>query len=94
MTYQVTNGGHAPGDLRDSFLEAVEAFGRAPVGEEQAILAELNRLSGQLWNCSDQLPAEMAGEIWDMFDRFGDVPGTYAQAARAIRRRTRAEAAA
>jgi hypothetical protein len=76
--------GHAPGHVRNAFLEALEAFARWGDAEHpcDAGLDEpvtLRTLCGALWNCGDILP----GGDCDMID----LPrgSTYAQAARHIR---------
>lgn len=53
MIYNLPNGGHAPGYLRDEFLEALEAdVGGRPTTPEND--AKLRKLSGRLWICTDQ----------------------------------------
>jgi len=80
--YQVARGGHAPEFLRAAFQEYLDQheadlFTGATVdvdGEPRS----LPWLIGQLWNCSDTLPAH----CWGSLD---GRPGTYAQAVRILR---------
>ena len=93
--YQPARGGHAPGHLRDAFLEwlqeSLDLPGEAPLpqtievgGTERPV----SWLFGQLWNCTDALPR------WE-FDRINDwltsegMPAidrqTYAAAVRALK---------
>ena len=63
--YRPARGGHAPGDLRDAFAEALEEFEALKEGEplptvevrDQEI--SLARLCGLLWNCTDIMPSGM-----------------------------------
>ncbi len=72
--------GHAPGHIRDAFCERIETalpFMREPVRGEAS--ADLQRLAGLLWTCTDILPVDNCAWL-------GLEPGsTYAQAARFIR---------
>ncbi len=60
--YQPSLGGHAPGDVRDAFLEAVDAFLEwDEVGDEPTIDVRgkdltISAVCGLVWNCSDCLP--------------------------------------
>ena len=85
--YNPSRGGHAPGDLRDVFLEAFDAYFR---GENVRVIEfrdqkmPLSRICGMLWNCTDFLPGTEANALRD---EIGDEKpiGTYAQAARAFK---------
>lgn len=87
--FRASQGGHAPGHLRDAFLElAVPTHGHQvvwwdtdrQVWWEQASLEErLRWITGQLWNCTDILP----GEVYDELDL--TTRRTYAAAARRLR---------
>jgi len=67
--------GHAPGHIRDAFLEAVGEFLAWPDGEpEPSIVVDLDyvphvlslrRLCGLLWNCRDILPGSDADALID-----------------------------
>jgi hypothetical protein len=72
--YNPARGGHAPGHLRDRFLELIE--GRLP--DNAAEREELFDLCGQLWNCSDTLPSGCAEQL-DLR------AGSYASLARQLR---------
>lgn len=85
--------GHAPGHVRDMFLNAIEAFyrwrgkGPAPTVEFEVHCLprqiSLSEACGLLWNCRDILP----GSHFDMLEEFGLKSRTYAAAARAIHSR-------
>jgi hypothetical protein len=86
-------GGHAPGHVRETFCEAVEAFqqglwhgGPQPVVEfeirYEPHTISLSAACGLVWNCTDTLPSgcfEMLADL-DIKRR------TYAAAARAMRK--------
>ena len=74
MAYNPARGGHAPGHLRDRFLELIE--GGMPDGEAER--EELRTLCGQLWNCTDTIPSGYAEGI-DL------KAGSYAMVARQLR---------
>ena len=86
--------GHAPGHVRDMFLNAVDAFqrwnGKGPEPEVpfqidyKPHLISLSEACGLLWNCTDTMP----GSYLDLLrDALGgeNVRGTYAGCARAMR---------
>jgi hypothetical protein len=96
MTYQPKLGGHAPDDLREEFLTALDEYvnGGPEDGDEVAFykenVAHLWHLAGQLWNCTDFTPATMT----DAFENLGYLRNgygvdhqahTYSRAARLIR---------
>jgi hypothetical protein len=66
-SYLPSRGGHAPGDVRDAFLEALDIYVNREVGaaEPEVEMREqrvsLCQLCGLLWNCTDILP----GMWWD-----------------------------
>jgi hypothetical protein len=82
MGYMPNLGGHAPGHLRDAFLEYLDGDLESEVvtiGYEGKVMP-LRWLLGQLWNCTDTLPGEYCAEL-------ELTPGsTYAQAVRKIAR--------
>ena len=85
-SYAPARGGHAPGDLRDAFLEGIEAFadwqdGPEPTVEVREQAVPLGQICGLLWNCRDILP----GHARDMLEDCGLHAGTYASAARLMR---------
>ena len=95
--YRPARGGHAPGDLRNAFLEAVEAFevweegSPEPTVEVRDQPIRLSVLCGLLWNCSDIMPGldqrQLEGVLPSRYigeDRSGTC-FTYARAARAMR---------
>jgi hypothetical protein len=88
------NGGHAPGHVRDTFLEAVEAFiGWNGVGPEPTVQFEVNyeprqvtlsEACGLVWNCTDVLPGSECSRLQDELNV--KTSGSYAAAAHALRR--------
>jgi transcriptional regulator with XRE-family HTH domain len=93
--YQPARGGHAPGHLREAFLqwlqESLDLPGEAPlpqtieVGDTER---PVSWLFGQLWNCTDVLPRWEFDQINDWLSREG-MPAidrqTYAAAVRALK---------
>lgn len=95
--YIPARGGHAPGDLRNAFLEAIEAFETWEKGADEPTVdvrdrpVTISRLCGLLWNCSDTMPGIEQRHLesllpgrWIGEDRSGTL-NTYAMAARALR---------
>jgi hypothetical protein len=82
--YSPARGGHAPNDLRDAFIECVEARG-APV-DFQDRRVTLDHLCGYLWNCSDTLPGYVCDLVTDLVGEDVSRGYTFASAARALRR--------
>jgi hypothetical protein len=81
MPFDAARGGHAPGHLREPFLDLIEAtHSAAPVHREPPDPAVIRQLTGQLWNCTDTLPG---GYCQDLGLPRGS---SYAQAARRLRR--------
>jgi transcriptional regulator with XRE-family HTH domain len=93
--YQPARGGHAPGHLRDAFLEWVDESIRLSADNPLPSTVTINDeprpvawLFGQLWNCSDVLPRQsfegvneiLASEHAPVIDR-----QTYAAAVRALK---------
>jgi len=60
--YSPRSGGHAPGDVRDAFLEAVNEYANSEAGSPEPVVelreqqVTLSKLCGLLWNCSDAMP--------------------------------------
>jgi hypothetical protein len=93
MSYYVPRqGGHAPGDLREAFCDALDAFEDWKTGEPEPTveLRDKQLLIGQvfglLWNCNDIVP----GTIWRQVDYLGlcdEMPRhrTYAALARILK---------
>ena len=80
MTYQANKGGHAPGHLREALTDYLETTDQETKtvevdGEEKP----LSWLIGQLWNCTDVMPASSC----DCLDIHHG--STYAQAVRKLR---------
>jgi hypothetical protein len=80
MRYSPSRGGHAPGHLREAFVEWVEG-GADPTGVSVEVgyveqVRPVRWIVGQLWNCTDVLP-------WYACDGL-DIPrgSSYAQAVR------------
>jgi hypothetical protein len=91
-SFNPARGGHAPGDVRDAFLDAIDSIYSSaesdplPRFELREKAVTFDQLCGLLWNCSDQMPGlfvTMASEM------LGDqsIRGTYAAATRALKGR-------
>ena len=88
--YDPSRGGHAPGHLRRAFCDWLEVVSAREDGEipDTVIVgwAEEERplrwLIGQLWNCSDQLPGGVVGDLFDLFEF--EAAFTYAAAVRKL----------
>ena len=86
--YSPALGGHGPNDVRDAFLEAIEACFLWKAGEPEPTVelrdaeVSIRVLCVQLWNCSDFL----AGSDAMRFELLcGSRAGTYGSAARALK---------
>ncbi len=92
--------GHAPGHIRDTFLEAIKAYaswspGDHPPTVTREIRYRLSEISlpgacRLVWNCTDVLP----GQAFDTLTRDRELPihrRTYAAAARAMLAALKAE---
>lgn len=88
-------GGHAPSQLRQAFLDALEQFfvdnGDDISGDVEAGAVSLRKLAGLLYNCSDILPRHYQSYVADLLELNHDSfvtrknsGFTYAQAARHI----------
>lgn len=94
-TYSTTRGGHAPGDLRDAFREAFNAFmAWADSEPEPSIHVREHTLSlrgvcGLLWNCSDIIPSSYWSDVQDLLKPWETGPGrqTYGAVARWLKHR-------
>jgi hypothetical protein len=70
--FQPAKGGHAPGDVREAFCEAVDAFEERQNGapEPTVELREqqlpISAIFGLLWNCSDILPGTLWSQLEDV----------------------------
>ena len=91
--YNPARGGHAPGDVRDAFLEAIEAFENWEDGDDEPTVEvrgsdlPISQACGLLWNCTDILPG---GAVTSLRDLDGDDAfkrSTYAGGARFLRER-------
>lgn len=97
LFYRPAVGGHAPGDIQNAFLEAIEAYEAWEPGEPEPTVEvrerpmKLSDLCGLLWNCSDIMPSLDQRRLEDMMPgrHIGDdrtnTLGTYAKAARAMK---------
>jgi hypothetical protein len=92
-------GGHAPGDLRDAFADAVEAYAAWPEGgleprvELQDQPVPISRVFGLLHNCTDIMPRAIRDEVRDLVPGEA-VSGSYAAGAQVLSRRRLASARA
>jgi len=93
--YQPARGGHAPGHLREAFLEwlevAVDLPHEAPLPPTVAINEQARPVSwlfGQLWNCTDALPRHAFEAVNDILasENAPEIDHqTYAAAVRALK---------
>ena len=91
--YSPGRGGHAPGDLRDAFADAVDAFEAwgggdpGPTIEVRGARLTVSAICGLLWNCSDIMPPTMRQRLNYLTKRPPDgLPGnTYAAGARLLK---------
>jgi hypothetical protein len=90
--YKPGRGGHAPGDLRDAFCAAVDAYQDWDEGEPEPTVEvrdrqlPISQIFGLLWDCKDILPSIVYDQVCAFFRR-EDEPRrqTYAAAARAMK---------
>jgi hypothetical protein len=74
--YSPARGGHAPGDIRDAFVEAVDAYGGWKAGQPEPMVdvreqrLTIRQVCGLLWNCSDCMPSDLFDQVFD----FDDMP--------------------
>ena len=87
MPFQPERGGHAPGHLREAFVEWLDDPEQTEVvvggNEEQR---PLSWLIGQLWNCTDILPSDVREQVNNLLT--GEPDGfrnTYAAAVRRLK---------
>jgi hypothetical protein len=59
--YNASRGGHAPGHLREEFLDIIEQM-----DWERAFLGK-GKLLGALWNCTDQIGSGYVALLMDGF---------------------------
>ena len=89
--YKPGRGGHAPGDIRDAFLEAIEAYEAWEDGDPEPCVEvrgrpmRLSEVCGLLWNCSDTMPGIDARHLEGMLRDLEASCGSYARAARALK---------
>ena len=93
MKYDAAYGGHAPGYLRDAFLEAIDAYENWQNGEPQPTVDVRDRpvpiadVCGLVWNCTDILPNSVCSQLDNLFAHGENfrAGGTYAQGARLLK---------
>ena len=91
--FNPSRGGHAPGDVRDSFLQALEAYETWQYGEPEPLIelrgrkVTISHLCGLVWNCADVLPVSARNALTDGIetDPFSPPIITYAQGARLLK---------
>jgi hypothetical protein len=95
--YKAARGGHAPGDVRDAFCEAVDAYEAWGDGEPEPSVevrdqqVPINEVFGLLWNCIDVLPGSVYRQVCDFVTREEEPQAqTYAASARLMRGLVRA----
>jgi len=83
--YSPALGGHAPGDVRDSFAEAAQEWLHwregtpLPTVEVRGCEIPIDRVCGLAWNCTDTMPSSMCEDL--EIER----GSTYAQGARHLK---------
>ena len=91
--YNPGRGGHAPGDLRDAFCDAVEAMGQwtssepLPTIEIREQIVSIDNAFRLLWNCVDVLPHLLVTEVNELLqlhDRTELKRSSYSAASRAL----------
>ncbi len=87
-SYNPARGGHAPNDVREAFMEAVDAFADwrdgapEPTVEVREQDVPISAVCGLLWNCHDALPSLLRSVLEDVgIERCG----SYASAARYLK---------
>ncbi len=91
--YSPSRGGHAPGDLREAFAAAVDAFEAwgggdpGPTVEVRGGRLTVSAICGLLWNCSDAMPSTISQQLNDLtkWPRDGLRGNTYAAGARLLK---------
>lgn len=83
---------HAPGYIRDAFVEAIDAFAAWNVGEPEPTVdvedspVRISRVCEMLWRCDDIVPSGEFGILADHLPEGIKRLPTYASCARAMRR--------
>jgi hypothetical protein len=78
-SYSQARGGHALGDVREAFGDAVGAFAAWQDGAPEPSIdvrgqsLTIRQVCGLLWNCSDIAPGMLFDEVCDLVG-FGDNP--------------------
>ncbi len=92
-TYNPTRGGHAPGDVRDAFLEAINAYANwedetpEPCITVRGQKLFISTVCGLVWNCTDIMPGAACQQIQDLLPWLEEFPAngaSYAQGARRL----------
>ncbi len=88
--FNPSRGGHAPGEERDAFLQAIEIwhYGEPePSVEFRGHEVAIRHLCGKLWNCTDVMPVSARNALTDGIetDPFSPPIITYAQGARLLK---------
>ena len=94
MTKNLPKSGHLSGHLRNAFIELVDSFNveRDEITlqtklEVEELEKSVNWLLGQLWNCTDIMPAFTCEALNDVCDIHHEIKqgSTYAQGARFLK---------
>jgi|GEM_PF-2736523 len=89
--YKPGRGGHAPDDIRDVFLNAIEAYAAWEDGEPEPQVEvrgrpmRLSEVCSLLWNCRDTMPGIDRDHLEGMLCWPQPSCGSYARAARALK---------
>ena len=72
-SYSPCRGGHAPGDLRDAFGDAIDAYESWADGDPEPTIEvrdgwiAIRDICGLLWNCTDVMPSTMRTQLGGLF---------------------------
>jgi hypothetical protein len=91
--FHPARGGHAPGNLRDAFCGAVDAYEPWADGDPEPTVEirdrelKITAICGLLWNCSDIMPYLLYDQINDLMRLPMEMPQrrTYAVGARLLK---------
>jgi hypothetical protein len=85
--YKPARGGHAPGDVRQAFADALDAYWEWEEGEPEPMImlrdqpVSISAVCGLLWNCVDWMPNRLIDQMRDSSDPHLPTP-SYAAGAR------------
>jgi hypothetical protein len=91
--YAPARGGHAPGDVRDAFVEAVDAYEAWEDGTPEPTVdvrdqpIRISVVCGLVWNCTDVMPGRLYDHLANLVRWPEDMTQrrTYAAGARLLK---------